>query len=161
MKQNFNFRFRFISFISLTVNLFVCLTLLNHTVHPKTIQVPQQQLTIQAAIDLSTDGDTVLVADGTYTGSGNVNLDFKGKSITLKSANGAESCIIDCQKNSSSRGFLFQNKEGQDSVLSGFTIRNGNVVNENGGGIYCVSASPTIISCILIQNVAAAGGGVF
>ncbi len=161
MKQNFNFRFRFISFISLRVNLFVCLTLLTHTAHPKTIQVPHQQLTIQAAIDLSTDGETVLVADGTYTGSGNVNLDFKGKSITLKSANGAESCIIDCQKNSSSRGFLFQNKEGQDSVLSGFTIRNGNVVNENGGGIYCVSASPTIISCILIQNVAAAGGGVF
>ena len=161
-KQHFSSRFHLLSqFIRIIAYLSVCLSLLADEVYSKTIQVPQQQLTIQAAIDLSANGDTVLVADGIYTGLGNVNLDFKGKSITVKSANGAQYCIIDCQKISSSRGFLFQNQESQSSVLNGFTIRNGNVVNDNGGGIYCISASPTIISCILTQNVAAAGGGIF
>ena len=161
-KQHFSSRFHLLSqFIRIIAYLSVCLSLLADEVYSKTIQVPQQELTIQAAIDLSTNGDTVLVADGIYTGLGNVNLDFKGKSITVKSANGAQSCVIDCQKVSSSRGFLFQNQESQSSVLSGFTIQNGNVINDNGGGIYCISASPTIISCILTQNVAAAGGGIF
>jgi len=32
--------------------------------------------------------DTVLVADGTYIGEGNKNLDFGGKAITVTSENG-------------------------------------------------------------------------
>ena len=51
--------------------------------------------TIQAAINYAVNGDTVLVADGTYTGSGYRDIDFKGKSITLRSENGPENCIID------------------------------------------------------------------
>lgn len=37
--------------------------------------------TIQAAIDASVAGDTILLADGTFTGDGNWDLDFGGRSI--------------------------------------------------------------------------------
>jgi len=61
--------------------------------------------TIQAAIDAASDYDVVVVADGNYTGEGNKNLDFGGKAITLRSQNGPEKCIIDCEGNG--RGFYF------------------------------------------------------
>ncbi|UCD29284.1 MAG: hypothetical protein JSV03_02045, partial [Planctomycetota bacterium] len=34
---------------------------------------------IQAAIDAAGNGDTIVVGDGTYTGDGNRDIDFKGK----------------------------------------------------------------------------------
>ncbi len=49
----------------------------------KTITVPSRTYqTIQAGINATLNGDTVVVQPGVYTGSGNINLDFGGKSIT-------------------------------------------------------------------------------
>ncbi|WP_167320865.1 right-handed parallel beta-helix repeat-containing protein [Desulfosudis oleivorans] len=111
---------------------------------------------IQAAIDQAVSGDTVLVADGTYTGTGNLNIDFNGKAITVISENGPTACIIDCQ--SSGRGFLFDSNETSDSLLSGFTITNGSA--DDGGGISCdYGASPTIENCIIQDNSASDDGG--
>jgi predicted outer membrane repeat protein len=121
-----------------------------------TIHVPADQPTIQAGIESAIDGDTVLVADGTYTGEGNVNIDFTGKRITVKSVNGASETIIDCQKTPDTRGFIFQSGETTASTLAGFTIKNGLIVS--GGGIYCKESSPTITNCVITQNITTAGG---
>lgn len=142
-------------FINLT--LIVCFFLLNPLTFAATIDVPADQPTIQAGIDTAQNGDIVLVDDGIYRGEGNVNLDFKGKTITVKSRNGAEATIIDCEKKLETRGFIFQNDETVDSVLDGFTIKNGN--QRFGGGIYLVHASPTIKNCTIDSNQSMGGGG--
>ena len=115
-------------------------------------------------------------------GSGNKDLDFNGKAITVKSKNGPENCVIDLQ--GTGRGFYFHSGETQSSVLSGFTITNGNdshggaikcssspVINNcriigntassSGGGIFCAVWSCTITNCTIIGNTAAWGGGVY
>ena len=119
------------------------------------IHVPDDYPTIQAGIDAAVDGFTVLVADGTYKGEGNVNLDFKGKAITVKSVNGAEVTIIDCEGAENTRGFYFHREEASSTVLDGFTITNGRM-----GGIYCYYSSPSIINCTIIENTALGGGGI-
>ena len=124
--------------------------------------------TIQAGIDTAEDRDTVLVADGTYAGRGNINIDFKGKAITVKSINGAGSTVIDCENRARTKGLIFQSGETNSSVLDGFTIQNG-MINSNepeflrkfGGGISCLnSSSPAIINCIIKNNHAVGGGGI-
>src|SRR4030042_7086242 len=46
--------------------------------------------TIQAAVDVAVDGDTVVLQPGTYGGPGNCDVDLKGKAITIQSTNPAD-----------------------------------------------------------------------
>ena len=129
---------------------------------------------IQAGIDASADGDTVLIAPGTYTGEGNRDIDFEGKAITVKSEEGPQTCIIDCQgsKDDPHRGFQFVSGEGRDSVLAGFKIINGNgpeirfvsLDRSVGGAVLCMDSSPTIFGCVIDRNFTRRygyGGGIY
>jgi hypothetical protein len=124
------------------------------------MRVPEDFLTIQEAIDAVGDGSTIIVADGVYTGTGNKNIRFKGKAITVRSENGPANCIIDCENNG--RGFIFGTYEEYDSVLDGFTIINGYSTGF-GGGICIGNSSPKIINCKVIncQSTAFYGGGIY
>jgi hypothetical protein len=108
--------------------------------------------TIQAAIDDSNDADTVLVADGTYWGPGNRGIDFLGKAITVRSENGPKNCIVDCWWQD--RGFIFQSGEDPNSVLDGFTITRGESEVGYGGGIRLTISGPTIMNCVITNNIA-------
>lgn len=137
--------------------------------HAATINVPADQPTIQAGINAANAGDTVLVADGTYSGDGNRDISLQGKQLVIMSENGPESTIIDCggSQPEPHRGFLFNSGEDTTTVLSGFTIQNGYGPPDGprgelvGGGISIRSSSPTIENCILRGNKANNGAGLF
>jgi len=119
--------------------------------------------TIQAAIDLAADGDTVLVPPGTYSGEGNVNLDFGGKDLMLLSEAGPDQTIIDGGQ--LDRIFLFHSGEDSTSVVEGFTIENGREyvsgMIQDGGCIHIQNSSPTFRNCRVVGGLAANGGGVY
>jgi len=68
--------------------------------------------------------NVVLVADGTYTGALNRNLDFEGHNIKLRSMNGASKTIVDCELTDNERFLKLGGGEDRSSWLDGFTIRN-------------------------------------
>ncbi len=134
----------------------------------KIIQVPSGYPTIQAAMDAANPGDTVLVANGTYTGEGNLFLNFNGKAIVVKSENGPENCIIDCQS-SGIEAFQLYTGENREAVIEGFKIINGgwvislhnssptiksNILENDTCGIYCgPGSSPLIENNTFFQNI--------
>jgi hypothetical protein len=124
------------------------------------IRVPSEQPTIQAAIDVATDGNRVLVAPGTYV----ENIDFRGKAITVTSESGPQDTIID--GGNADSVVIFISGEGRDSALNGFTLQNGrNSLNNQGfgigGGVAILrGASPTITNNVIRNNQACEGGGI-
>jgi parallel beta-helix repeat protein len=119
------------------------------------IHVPADQPTIQGAISAAANGDTVQVAPGTYV----ENLNFLGKAIVVTSEQGPNVTIID--GNQAGPVVTFASGEGRQSVLYGFTVRNGNASGSasSGGGIRIANSSPTITGNYIIYNSAGNGGG--
>lgn len=119
---------------------------------------------IQPAIDFATDGDTVLINGGTYSGAGNDNLTTRGKAIVVRGAGGPGAVKIRCAGafGLRGRGFIITNHESASTVLEGLTIYGGWAPNdlESGGGILCDSgSSPTIRDCVFDSCRANSAGG--
>lgn len=136
--------------------------------------VPLQYQTVQAGIDASLNGDTVLVAEGRYY----ENIRFMGKAIIV-----ASNFLLDADTSHISRTIMdgsnpsdpnwasvvsFDLGEDTTSVLCGFTITGGKgsaMGYRAGGGIFC-AASAKIINNIISGNTLdstglAGGGGIF
>jgi len=145
----------------LTAILMVCTTV----IFSQIIHVPGDQPTIQAGIDVTSNGDTVLVAQGTYF----ENINYNGKAITVAShyllnpdSVYINNTIIDgSQPANPDYGSVVTFITGEDttSVLKGFTITGGTgmYVSNNdgariGGGIVCYYASAKIIHNIIEGN---------
>lgn len=120
--------------------------------------------TIQAAVDSAAAGDVIELAPGVFTGSGNRDVDLHGKAITIRGQGTDPAAItIDCQGawGDPHRGFLVRSGEGQDTILEGFTVRNGDMrsADEIGGGLYVQRASPVLRHLHVVECRAVAGGG--
>jgi hypothetical protein len=110
--------------------------------------------TIQAAINAAHYGDIIELTDGTFTGEGNRDIDYYGKSITVRSQSGnAEVCIIDCE--GAGRGISCSGVS-EDGALEGVTITGG--AADLGGALFGPS-SIVVTDCIFYRNHATAHGG--
>jgi hypothetical protein len=147
------------------------------------INVPAQYSTIQAAIYASVNGDTVLVAPGTYT----ENINFRGRRIVLASRylfNSNPASIRNTIINGgnptnpdTASCVIIASGEDSTTVLQGFTLTGGTGtrwVDEHGagtyvegGGILIQYSSPVIKNNWIVGNTAirrpsgvtSAGGG--
>jgi len=115
-----------------------------------TINVPEDYSTIQGGIDASVDGDTVLVAEGTYI----ENINFNGNNIAVLGED-RETTIIDGNQNGSV--VTFNSGEDSTALLMNFTITNG--LSSDGGGINCLGSSPNLDSLTISDNSASSRGG--
>ncbi len=116
--------------------------------------------TIQDAVDASVNGDVIVLTDGTYTGTGNYDIDFGGRAITVRSESGdPKTCVIDCEATLSDnrRAFYLHSGEGSGARVIGLTLTGGRIMF--GGGIYISDSSPTIEDCIFTDNYSLGGAG--
>jgi hypothetical protein len=146
----------------------------------RVIQVPQDSSCIQCAINGAQDGDTVLVAPGTYM----ERINFRGKRIVVASYYillGEQQYISYTRINAdhfplsdSASVVTFKSGEDSNSVLAGFTLLGGSGTMTRdkggircGGGVFCLNSSPTIRNNIIQGNEAinsspfGCGGGIY
>ena len=146
---------------------------------PVILNVPGDYSTIQGAINNASDGNLILVADGTYQ----ENINFKGKAITVASyfyldndINHISNTIIDGSNPSNpdiGSVVYFLNGEDTTSILSGFTLTQGvggangsggcGCCRENytGGGITCYESNPLLTNLFITENRSIRGGGMY
>ncbi len=106
---------------------------------------------IQDAIDEADPGNEIVAKEGVYHES----IDFKGKSLTLRSMNPNDPAVLTATVIGSDRQnavVTFSGGEDPNCILAGFTITGGKK------GIYCYESSPTITDCIIIGN---SGTGIY
>ena len=154
------------------------------SLHSRIINVPAEFTSIQSAIEVSADRDTVLVAPGIYY----ENINFRSKNIVVTSIfylSGNSSIInftvINGSKPSSSDTgscVIFSGGEDSTAVIQGFTITGGSGTKWNdehgagmfreGGGILVQSSSPVIQNNVIVSNsvtdtlniISTGGGGI-
>ncbi len=120
--------------------------------------------TIAAGISAAGLDDTVNVAAGVYSGTGNVNLSFGGSAgyrMTLKASPGG---LVVIDAGGTERAFEFV-YEPAGAVVDGFVIRNGyadDYANGNylgGGGMYIHVSDVIVRNCRFENNTAIGRGG--
>ncbi len=129
------------------------------------INVPGDQLTIQAAINVAVNGDEVIVAQGEYF----ENINFNGKAITVRSTDPNDAgVVLNTIINGGASGTVVTctSGEGSSTVLSGFVITGGtgSLVRgllSGGGMLNNNNSSPTVTNCSFSGNTASDGAGMF
>jgi hypothetical protein len=130
---------------------------------------------IQDAIDVTTNGDTVLVTNGVYAFGGKVmagdltNRVALTNTITVQSVNGPWVTTILGAGATNGTSAVRCAWLTNGASLIGFTLMRGATRNsgdtislESGGGIWCASSNAVVANCVIVSNTAYYyGGGVY
>ncbi len=116
--------------------------------------------TIQAAIDAAADSDQIALLDGTFSGAGNRNIDFRGKSLILRSESGDPSaCILDFSDGEMpSRGLLFVSNEDRINLVLDLTLTGAR--SEGAGGAVYVESGRVAFGNVRFSDNKGEGGSV-
>ncbi|MBS1801299.1 MAG: Ig-like domain repeat protein [Acidobacteria bacterium] len=132
-----------------SVTKLLCLALFLATAFARgaTIRVPADQPTIQAGINAASNGDTVLVAPGTYY----ENIVIDTKEITLTSEQGASKTILDGGTNDTV--LTIRNTPSIATTINGFTVQGGKNTNQFiAGGIHILRGGASIANMTFGAN---------
>lgn len=146
------------------LQVLVCLAVVQGPAGAATIQVDDDGeadfRVIQAAVDAASPNDVIVVNPGTYTGTGNRDIDLQGKAITIRGTDPLDSAVvqatvINCEGTEAEphRGFLVVDCNG--AVISGLTVTGG--VAAAGGGIFCENSALDLTYCRILNNVTLPG----
>ncbi|MDD5482363.1 MAG: right-handed parallel beta-helix repeat-containing protein [Kiritimatiellae bacterium] len=104
------------------------------------------------AVNSASDGDVVLVTNGTYILTNQINV---VQNITMQSVNGCSNTLVNGNyPNVTNRCFYVTNA---GCVVNGFTITNGALPSGgSGGGVYLVRG--TVKNCLIVNNTIEGGG---
>tara|TARA_A100001037_G_C15150875_1_gene639140 strand:+ start:3752 stop:6433 length:2682 start_codon:yes stop_codon:yes gene_type:complete len=117
--------------------------------------------TIQHAINVSSDGDTIRLTPNIYYD----DIDFDSKAIILESQAFELDNLALVEETTFVPGplggscFVLEGDSNNDAVIRGISFRGGTV--PYGGGIVVENCSPTFIGIVVEDNTAEIGGGVF
>ncbi|MCD4817186.1 MAG: T9SS type A sorting domain-containing protein [Candidatus Cloacimonetes bacterium] len=153
----------------------VILTVLISNIFATIINIPDDQPTIQEGIDISVNGDTVMVQPNIYF----ENINYNGKNITVASyflttqdTSYIDQTIINGNYNGSI--ITFDHNENSLAKLIGFSLTEGSGKHfcielepeiffdeYRGGAIYCNSSNPEISFNKIFNNSANLGGAIY
>jgi hypothetical protein len=103
------------------------------------IRVPAEYPTIQSALNAALNGQTIVVAPGTYVGT----LNFGTKRIVLRSSGGPRVTTI--VTTNTTDGLTLAGGQGPETVIEGFTIRPQTTVTRT----VVLRDSPVLRNCII------------
>ena len=108
------------------------------------IDVPGDQPTIQAAIDIAADGDVIEIAAGVYSPAS--TIDTLGKAVTLRGEVDEDGMsLVSIDGRNEIRLVRCFSGEGKDTVFEHLVFTAGFVSGRvKGGGVACFQSSPTL-----------------
>ena len=117
--------------------------------------VPDDYKTIQAAVDAAAVNDLILIANGTYTGTGNAVIELGEKRLRIQ---GQAEVIIDGENQR--RGLSITDASASGTIINNLTFRNGSSDQQGGGALVENQTDIAFVWCAFSGNRAEQGAGI-
>ena len=112
---------------------------------------------LASAFAAADDGDSILLAPGSYAGPNNRNLSFGERNLSVIGEAGRDATLLDLQ--GQGRAFILNGQQDRRSLIQGLSFSKGQDVQ--GGAVVLFNASALLRDCAFHHCQAAQGGGLY